>query len=97
LVAAIATHHDEPLAGEISLGNLIKVSWRLADVLGYAAFSPKKLWTWEELMAFLPSGRNSWLSGLGGIGFCLRSRAYSGAFCGYLGKADLHGYGGGCG
>jgi putative nucleotidyltransferase with HDIG domain len=62
LVAAIATHHDEPVAGKTSLGNLIKVSWRLADVLGYAAFSPKKLWTWEELVAFLPSGRNSWLS-----------------------------------
>lgn len=62
LVAAIATHHDEPVAGETSLGNLIKVSWRLADVLGYAAFSPKKLWTWEELVAFLPDGRTSWLN-----------------------------------
>jgi|SRR5579864_915701 len=62
LVAAIATHHDEPVAGETGLANLIKVSWRLADVLGYAAFSPKKPWTWEELVAFLPSGRTSWLS-----------------------------------
>jgi putative nucleotidyltransferase with HDIG domain len=61
LAAAIATHHDEPVPGDISLGNLIKVSWRLADVLGYAAFSPKKPWTWEELMAFLPNGGSSWL------------------------------------
>jgi putative nucleotidyltransferase with HDIG domain len=61
LAAAIATHHDEPVPGDISLGNLIKVSWRLADVLGYAAFSPKKPWTWEELMAFLPNSGSSWL------------------------------------
>jgi putative nucleotidyltransferase with HDIG domain len=61
LSAAIANHHDEPVAGEISLDNLIKVSWRLADVLGYAAFSPKKTWTWEDLMAFLPSAQASWL------------------------------------
>lgn len=61
LAAAIATHHDEPVAGEISLYNLIKVSWRVADVLGYAAFSPDKRWTWEELLGFLPSSRSSWL------------------------------------
>jgi putative nucleotidyltransferase with HDIG domain len=61
LAAAIATHHDEPVPEEISLDNLIKVSWRLADVLGYAAFSPNKLWTWEELIAFLPHTGSSWL------------------------------------
>ena len=61
LAAAIATHHDEPVAGEISLYNVIKVSWRLADVLGYAAFSPDKVWTWEELIAFLPKAQSSWL------------------------------------
>ncbi len=61
MAAAIATHHDEPVPGEVSLDNLIKVSWRLADVLGYAAFSPNKVWTWEELIAFLPSSGSSWL------------------------------------
>ena len=61
LAAAIATHHDEPVPGKISLDNLIKVSWRLADVLGYAAFSPNKLWTWDELIAFLPNAGSSWL------------------------------------
>jgi putative nucleotidyltransferase with HDIG domain len=61
LAAAIATHHDEPVRGEISLDNLIKVSWRLADVLGYAAFSPSKQWTREELLAFLPNVEKSWL------------------------------------
>jgi putative nucleotidyltransferase with HDIG domain len=61
LAAAIANHHDEPVSGVISLDNLIKVSWRLADALGYAAFSPKRLWTWEELIAFLPNGGSSWL------------------------------------
>jgi putative nucleotidyltransferase with HDIG domain len=61
LAAAIATHHDQPVPGEIGLDNLVKVSWRLADALGYAAFSPKKLWTWEELIAFLPNPASSWL------------------------------------
>jgi putative nucleotidyltransferase with HDIG domain len=62
LAAAIATHHDEPIPGETNLYNLIKVSWRLADVLGYAAFSPDKVWTSEELVAFLPHAGSSWLS-----------------------------------
>lgn len=62
LAAAIATHHDEPVLGEISMYNLIKVSWRLADVLGYASFSPDKQWTWGELLAFLPNAGSSWLS-----------------------------------
>ncbi len=61
LAATIATHHDEPVPGEISLDNLIKVSWRLTDVLDYAAFSPNKQWTWEELIAFLPKPESSWL------------------------------------
>jgi putative nucleotidyltransferase with HDIG domain len=61
LAAAIATHHDAPVPGEGSLDNFIKVSWRLADVLGYAAFSPNKLWAWEDLIAFLPNAASSWL------------------------------------
>jgi len=62
LAAAIANHHDEPVPGVISLDNLIKVSWRLADALGYAAFSPKRLWSWEELITFLPNAGSSWLA-----------------------------------
>jgi len=61
LAATIATHHDEPIANERSLDNLIKVSWRLSDTLGYAAFSPAKDWAFEELMAYLPSAPDSWL------------------------------------
>jgi len=60
LVAAIAAHHNEPVAGEISLDNLIKVSWRLSDALCYAAFSPAKQYTWEELIALLPNGKSLW-------------------------------------
>ena len=57
----IATHHDEPVPGERSLYNLVKVSWRLADTLGYAAFSPDKQCSWEELTAScrMPSPRGS--------------------------------------
>ena len=54
LAAAIAVHHDDPVQGEISLDNVVKVSWRLADVLGYVAFPPDRAWTYEELVAFLP-------------------------------------------
>ncbi len=61
LAAAIATHHDEPEPGENSLYNIIKVSWRLGDTLGYAAFSPDRLWSYDELMTCLPC-RDSWLS-----------------------------------
>jgi putative nucleotidyltransferase with HDIG domain len=61
LAAAIALHHDEPLAGECALANLIKVSWRLSDTLGYAAFSPDRAWGYEELLAFIPGATSSWL------------------------------------
>lgn len=60
LVAALATHHDSPVRGEASLENLIKVSWRLADTLGFAAFSPAKEWDYAELIAILPNS-SSWL------------------------------------
>ena len=61
LAVAIAGHHEPPVGGELSLDNLIRVSWRLADTLGYAAFSPDKAWTYDELIAFLPNAKSSWL------------------------------------
>jgi putative nucleotidyltransferase with HDIG domain len=61
LAAALATHHDEPVPGECSIYNLIKVSWRLTDTLGYAAFAQNREWTFDELIAFLPNARSSWL------------------------------------
>jgi putative nucleotidyltransferase with HDIG domain len=63
LAAAIATHHDEPLPNVRSLDCLVQVSWRLADTLGYAAFSPDKAWPWEELIAFLPNAASAWFGG----------------------------------
>jgi len=62
LATAIAAHHDEPLANERTVYNLIKVSWRLTDTLGYAAFSPVKDWAFEELIAYLPPAPHSWLA-----------------------------------
>jgi len=38
------------------------VSWRLADVLGYAAFSPAKAWMWEDLVSFFPKSGPSWIT-----------------------------------
>jgi HD-like signal output (HDOD) protein len=61
LAAALAVHHDQPVVGELSLDNFIKVSWRLSDTLGYAAFSPDKAWTYEELIAYIPNVGSSWL------------------------------------
>ena len=62
LAAVIATHHDDPVPGERSLYNLIKVSWRLSDTFGYAAFSPVRQWSREELIALLPNAAHSlWL------------------------------------
>jgi putative nucleotidyltransferase with HDIG domain len=61
LAAVAASHHEEPVPGERSLYNLIKISWRLSDTLGYAAFSPEKQYSWEELIAELPNARSSWL------------------------------------
>ncbi len=61
LAAAIATHHDDPVADEASLYNIIKLSWRLTDSLGYAAFSPVKEWVFEDLVTYLPHAPNSWL------------------------------------
>jgi putative nucleotidyltransferase with HDIG domain len=60
LIAAIARHHEEPLPGRHSLDSLVQVSWRLADALGYAAFSPNRAWTWEQLMALLPNAGLAW-------------------------------------
>ena len=63
LAAAIATHHDAPVRGERTLENVVKLSWRLADSLGHAAFSPEKDWTFDELVSYLPKANNSWLGG----------------------------------
>jgi putative nucleotidyltransferase with HDIG domain len=55
LAAAIAVHHEDPVPGEVSLDNVVKVSWRLSDALGYVAFPPDKAWSFDELVAFLPN------------------------------------------
>jgi putative nucleotidyltransferase with HDIG domain len=55
LAAAIAVHHEDPVPGEVSLDNIVKVSWRLSDALGYVAFPPEKAWSYGELIAFLPN------------------------------------------
>src|ERR1035438_4945135 len=61
LAAAILTHHDDPVAHQLSLDNLIKISWRMTDALGYAAFSPAKNWEFDDLAAYLPPSPISWL------------------------------------
>jgi putative nucleotidyltransferase with HDIG domain len=63
IVAAIATHHDEPATVGCDLYSIIQISWRMADTLGLAAFSPDKLWPWEILLRFVPHSGSSWLGG----------------------------------
>ena len=61
IAAVIATHHDEPVAGELSLYTLVQCTWRLADIIGYAAFPPDKPWTYDDLIAMIPRASKSWL------------------------------------
>lgn len=61
LVAAIGTHHEEPVADERSIDNIIRVSWRLSDTLGYGAIVSAREWPFEELLAFIPGSPHSWL------------------------------------
>ncbi len=63
LAATMATHHNDPTAGEYSVDNIVRVAWRLADAFGYAAFSPARNWKVEELIEFLPQLRSSWVAG----------------------------------
>jgi putative nucleotidyltransferase with HDIG domain len=55
LAAAIAVHHEDPVPGEASLDNVVKVSWRISDALGYVAFPPDKAWSCTELIRCLPN------------------------------------------
>jgi putative nucleotidyltransferase with HDIG domain len=54
LAAAIAVHHEDPVRGEASLDNVVKVSWRLSDTLGYVAF-PSPAWSYKALVGCLPN------------------------------------------
>jgi putative nucleotidyltransferase with HDIG domain len=63
LAAIIATHHDEPVRGEASMDNVVRVAWRMADAMEYAAFSPAKEWQYGELVSMLPNAGGSWLCG----------------------------------
>ena len=62
LAAAIATHHDPLIRGVLSLEIVVQVSWRLADMLGYAALSQDRQWSYEGLLEFTPGERATWLS-----------------------------------
>jgi len=61
LAAAIATHHDDPVPGESSLDNVLKIGWRLADAYGYSAFAPEPKWTLDLLLGLVPNTADSWL------------------------------------
>ena len=61
MIEAIATHHLPPKKG-LSLSNVVRVAWRVADALRFAPFPPETGATFDELIAMIPFSRHSWLS-----------------------------------
>jgi len=61
IVVAIAAHHEEPKKSP-NLFSLVQISWRLADVAGYAPIPSDREWTYDELIALIPAGSKSWLT-----------------------------------
>ncbi len=61
LAVLIGSHHEAPVPGIASVENFSKVCWRLADTLGYAAFSPDRDWEYEDLLEFIPQAEKSWI------------------------------------
>jgi HD-like signal output (HDOD) protein len=61
IVVALAMHHEEPKKSP-NLFSLVQISWRLADVAGYAPLLADKAWTYEELIALIPAISKSWLT-----------------------------------
>jgi len=61
MIEAIATHHFPARKGP-GLPNLVRVAWRAADALGFAAFPAEAGPPFDELIAMIPTNRNSWLS-----------------------------------
>jgi len=61
LALVIASHHDDPVPNEKSIDNIVRVSWRLTDALGFTAFPPEKQWAFEELITYLPNTPHPWL------------------------------------
>ena len=60
IIGAIATHHNTP-GRVLDLSSLVRVSWRLADVLGFAAFPSEQPLAYEKLIALVPITRSSWI------------------------------------
>ena len=61
IIEAIATHHDQPAQGT-TLSNLVRVAWRLADILGFGAFPSSEYFGYDELIGLVPIVRKSWLT-----------------------------------
>jgi putative nucleotidyltransferase with HDIG domain len=61
IIEAIATHHEQPRQGA-TLSNLLRVAWRLADILDFAAFPHQESKSYDELIGLIPIVRKSWLT-----------------------------------
>lgn len=59
IVSAIARHHEEP-EKSAELLHLVQIGWRLAGVVGFGAFPMDKTWSYEGLVALIPSQAASW-------------------------------------
>ena len=61
LVGAIEDHHAEPVPDQRSAANMVRVGWRMADSLGFAAFPRAREWRFDETMSILPDAASGWL------------------------------------
>jgi len=56
LASAVAEHHSaKPTSGAWHIGDLIKVSCKMADATGFAAFAGCEVARYEEVLAMLPA------------------------------------------
>jgi putative nucleotidyltransferase with HDIG domain len=48
------THHELPVSGDREIGNIIRITNRLTNALGFHVLPPKKEFTYQELRLMLP-------------------------------------------
>jgi HD-like signal output (HDOD) protein len=55
-IAVVAqTHHHEPTAGDTDVGNLLRITNRMTNVLGFTAVQEKQKWEYGHLRELLPA------------------------------------------
>ena len=58
---ALATHHEDPYAGKQTITSLVRIAWRVADLLGGAVFPDEQHRSFADLIERVPGIGRSWL------------------------------------